>query len=192
MARFYGPQQYPSITTTFEIYDRFKGINPDMLARKAKLGKEVHKYTALMDKGFTWFPQMPKKIIPYLDQWEICVEENIEEFIWIEKPKISEIWKYGGTPDRLGVIKGKRFPGVVQLKTSATIDRFILMQVAAEMALAKENYKKKILDQGYVVRLFPDHYKFDPLYETPKDYADAFQGFHYNLWLYHYLNGRRS
>ena len=189
MPRYYGPDEYPSITTTFDVFARFEGIDSDVLARKAALGQDVHKYTAMLDKGISWFPKgIPKKAGPYIEQWNRLKAEHIERIIWIERPLVSEAFKYGGKPDRLAILKGGRFPGIIQLKTSAVLDRFLLMQVAAEIGLARENYKKKIDDQGYVAQLSPDGYKFLPLYETPKDFAEAFQGFHYGLYLYRYLN----
>lgn len=193
MGRYYGPHEYPSITTALNVLVRFEGIDRDVLARKAMIGTAVHKYTAAIDAGISWFSKgIPPKIDPYIQQWKILKAEHIERIIWIEKPLISETFKYGGKMDLFGILRGHRFPAVIQKKTSAMLDRFLLMQVAAEMQLARENYKKKIEDQGYVAQLWPDGYKFLPLYEKPEDYANAFQGFQFSLWLFHYLNGGRE
>lgn len=193
MGRYYGPSEYPSITTAFGVFARFEGIDPDVLARKAAIGREVHKFTAAIDAGISWFPKgVPRKVDLYIDQWKKLKAENIERIIWIERPLVSEAFKYGGKLDLLAVLKGHRFPAIIQKKTSAALDKFLLMQVSAEMQLARENYKKKIEDQGYVAQLSPDGYKFLPLYEKPQDYIDAFQGFQFSLWLFNYLNGRRD
>ena len=193
MGRYYGKEEYPSITTVISVLARFKGIDPEILARKAKLGSAVHKYTAAIDKGISWFPKgIPSKAQPYIDQWNQFKEDRVERIIWIEQPLISETFKFGGTLDRLLTLKGERFPRIAQIKTSTVIDRFTAMQVAAETLLAYENYKNKIDQNGMAVQLSPTGYRIPPLFENGQDVADAVQGFMYCLWLYHYLRERRD
>lgn len=187
MARYYGPKSYPSITTVLGVLARYQGIDPDVLTRKANtIGKPVHKYTAAIDQGITWFPGgIPQRIDPYIEQHKRCVDERVERIIWVEKRLVSDIFKFGGTLDRLWVLKGKRFPSVTDLKTTVGIDNIVRMQLAAQRQLAEENYKRKIDHDTYALQLFKDRYILHPI----EDYGRGIQGFHYALWLYHYLGG---
>ena len=188
MGRYYGPGEYPSVTAVLGVLARYQGIDPDVLARKAEIiGKPVHKYTALIDQGISWFPGgIPKTIEPYIEQHKRCVDERVERIIWIERPMVSDIFKYGGTLDRLWVLKGKRFPSVADLKLTAGIDNIVRMQLAALRQLAIENYKRKIDRDTYALQLFKDRYILHPI----EDYEQGIQGFFYALWLFRYLNER--
>lgn len=189
MGRYYGPDQYSSITTVLGVFARFEGVPRDVLSRKAALGSAVHKITAALDKGITWFPGgIHQRVALYVEGWKLFVADHIDHFIYIERPMISEVFKFGGTGDRLGVLKGKRFPIPIQLKTSVVIDRYINIQVAAETILFEENYRRKVDKRGIAVQLMPNDYKIHPLFETDKDFFDALTAWNYALWLYHYLN----
>ncbi len=190
MGRYYGEEDYPSITTVLGVLARYKGIPPEVLRRAAKLGKAVHQYSAAVDRGIVWFPDggVPRAVKPYLDQWKMFVEAHVEKFLWIERPLISRTFQYGGTPDRLAVLRGQIFPCVIEIKRTQGIDRLVNLQVAAERQLANENYRKKVGRKGFVVQLLKDRYVIHEV----KDLECAFQGFAYALWLFNYLNGRRD
>jgi len=188
MGRYYGPEEYPSVSTILDVLAKFQGIPRHILLRKARLGTAVHLYTAMIDKGFTWIPGgIPRLVEPYVRGWQMYKADHIERIIWVEYALVSGIFKFGGKIDRLAILKGKRFPSVLDLKVTADVNRFVNLQMAPYRLLVDENYKKKIDLTTYAIQLFPDDYRIHPI----EDYYDGLQGFFNALWLYHYLNGGR-
>lgn len=47
----------------------YRFVRPDILERKSKLGKEVHRATKLFDDGKLDFASLDSRVIPYLDSW---------------------------------------------------------------------------------------------------------------------------
>ena len=77
---------------------------------------------------------------------------------------VSEVYKYGGTPDGVGTISGK--PALFDLKTANATYAEILIQLAA--------YRNLLVENGY-----PRPEKIVAL-RVGKDYGD----FHYHSWPY--------
>jgi hypothetical protein len=47
----------------------YRHVRPDILERKSKLGREVHRVTALYDRDALDFSSVDERVTPYLDSW---------------------------------------------------------------------------------------------------------------------------
>ncbi|TBR16981.1 hypothetical protein EPO66_03635 [bacterium] len=93
----------PSVTQILQkvgISD-FSMVPADRLESARKFGSAVHLACELFDKGTLDECALDSNLWPYLDAWVSFKKEYALEFISIEKPITSVIYRVAGTPDRI-------------------------------------------------------------------------------------------
>ena len=193
----------PSVTTTLKvagIYD-FSMVKPDVLERKRRIGKNVHKWTAVHDRtgaiDETW---LEDDELGYFAAWLLLRREMRHMvFTSIETPQVRPIagMLVGGTPDREGFLE--EHPFVLDIKcTSAPHPGWKLQTADYEM-------QRTGLDRcGHMIRLaaqlFPTgKYKLHT-YDDPNDAIAAIAAVQHttsrmllNSWMFnHNLRGDKS
>jgi hypothetical protein len=58
-------------------------------------------------------------------------EASVDEVIAVEQPFVETLWRYGGRPDLVARVKGRKLPCLVDYKTSSGIYASHLLQTAA-------------------------------------------------------------
>lgn len=122
-------KQVPSVTQILkEVFpNKYSGIPPEILEKKAEYGKQVHKYIEIIEK------KKPKKPLAYIKRYynpDMYQEENIKQYLKIkEENKIKVLASekmvlyglyYCGTLDMLASVNGKR--AIIDIKTTAELD----------------------------------------------------------------------
>jgi len=142
-------------------------VDGKILQESADFGKKFHRMTQLWDKKRLDLATLDKQLIPWLETYKRFLKEYKVEIYaeWIEQPIYSTIWKYGTTPDRLGMVNGKLT--VAEIKTTTTIHPAVRLQLAAQKIALTEQTGLKITKR-MAVQFFQDEYKVHP-YDSPKD-----------------------
>ncbi len=113
------------------------------------------------------FKEKARRAYRTFDLWR---ENQRMECIALEEPMISEVYRFGGTPDFL--MRGVGLLAMADLKTSNGIYRDMLMQVAAYRILWDENHPDDPITGGFHIarfaKDFPDfeHRYFEDLTEA--------------------------
>lgn len=106
----------------------YSAVPPDVLRRAAARGSEVHRLTALMDRGeFDANTEFDPALEPYLDAWAKYRASAEWEFILIEEPLASEADATAGTVDRFGLRQGR--PSILDIKCALSYHRSYELQV---------------------------------------------------------------
>jgi hypothetical protein len=101
--------------------------------------------------------QMDQAWNAYLQFKEWCEQTNIEFITKYQEVKlVSEEFQFGGTPDAIGIVKGRRC--LLDWKTSGGIYRDYLVQVAAYKQLWEENNPEMPIDGGVHIARFSKEY----------------------------------
>jgi len=79
----------------------FSKIPFERLEASRKFGQAVHRACELFDKGTLDERSLDTNLWPYLDGWVACKKEYKWDFVAIEQPIISTVYKVAGTPDRI-------------------------------------------------------------------------------------------
>lgn len=149
----------PSVTTVLEkagLTD-FSMVNPVLLARKSRQGTLAHLATEYDDLGILDESTVSPRILPFLEAWRRFKKEFSFEPQEIELPVYSAKYRYAGTLDRVGTIKGEL--ALIDLKTSSRVD---LISVGPQTAAYEYAYKewsgfdKRKKVKRYCVKLSPE------------------------------------
>ena len=144
---------YPSITFLLGYF----GLRPDYERfgndNSREFGKVVHAATALLDQDN--LGDYDLKIDPWLHGYKKFLKVHQPRWIAIEKPFISFVWKFAGTPDRYGKFGKKNV--IVEIKTGSSDDSHDL-QTAAQQVLVEEFYKVEVQER-YTLYLLPDDFR---------------------------------
>lgn len=133
-----------------------KFVGPAALEASADFGTVVHQTCALHD--IDDLAECDPLVLPYLNGWKSFLEDYNPTFLSIEKPMISGVWGYAGTPDR--ILSDGKYLYVVDIKTGVrTIAEEI--QTALYQILAEENIGDRI-SKRYSVHLSEDDYIIIP------------------------------
>ncbi len=129
----------PSITQVLRLAGLvdFSKVPPTILKASQDFGTAAHVATQLYDLGTLDFATLDEALRPYLDNWIYFKEKYGFKPDIIEKPMASRIYRFAGTPDRLGTINGKQV--IVEIKTSYELSKANALQTAAQGILWKEN-----------------------------------------------------
>jgi hypothetical protein len=79
----------------------FSKVPPQILEAARKFGTAAHKACELFDKGTLDERSLDHNLWPYLDGWVAFKKEYNFEFLAIEQPIGSTIYRVAGTPDRI-------------------------------------------------------------------------------------------
>jgi hypothetical protein len=149
--RFNG-ELIPSVTGILKPLVDYSAIHPDVLKRASELGTMVHKTTELFDADELDEDDLDPILRPYLDGWKRFRHEVGFVPDTIEKRMYHPTFRYCGTSDRTGVIRGKK--AVVDIKKMMQLGPVIGVQLAAYMAAL--NHDGAGIEKRYALGLRPD------------------------------------
>lgn len=141
-------QEVPSVSRLLEHfgYANFDRVDPVTLEYAKHRGKVIHETLALIDTDCLKYHDAV--IDPEIEGWQRFKDDHKPEFLLVEKPLASRVWRFAGTPDRLwGNTVG-------DIKTGAHTHAHPL-QTAFYEILIEENFPVNI-KKRMTVRLFPD------------------------------------
>ncbi|MFC3107432.1 hypothetical protein ACFQAT_07945 [Undibacterium arcticum] len=122
----------PGVTTILKPLVDYSMVNPEVLERGRLLGQAVHKMTELHDQDDLDEDALDSEMVPYLDAWKKFRADTGFEPVTIEARMYHKRYRYCGTSDRTGTIKGKL--AVVDIKKMLTLGPVIGIQLAAYQA----------------------------------------------------------
>lgn len=126
-----------------------------VLDRAADFGTKVHRLLELEDKGILDQATVDPLIAPVLEAWRKFKADQKVEFFqdWIERPTFHGLFRYGVTPDRVGLVDRK--PVCIEIKTTSTITNAVALQTVAQK-MAYEDITKKAVVKRMAVQLKQD------------------------------------
>ncbi|TAM15932.1 MAG: hypothetical protein EPN65_16595 [Pandoraea sp.] len=159
-------KEIPSVTSVLSPMIDYSMVPRDTLERARRLGQAVHRMTELYDLDDLDMDDLADELKPYLTAWIKFRAETGFVPETIEKQMHHPSLRYAGTPDRSGLIKGRR--AVIDIKKMATLGPVIGLQLAAY----KEMFEKggTPIAERYALGLRPDGtYRLTP-YTDPGDW----------------------
>jgi hypothetical protein len=162
--------RWPGVTEILRPLTSFEGIPPDVLARKADLGRRVHFACQLDDEDDLDESSVEPDVAPYLEAWRRFLRESGARVVYNEMRVANMIHGYAGTLDNVLEIGGARW--LVDKKTAIATPRAAGPQTAAYLrALAAPHVTRPDITLRAVVRLRPDGtFRFDPR-NDPNDWS---------------------
>ena len=122
----------------------------------SEFGTVVHQTCALNDLDD--LASCDELVLPWLKGWRSFLNDYNPQFLSVEKPMISDVWGFAGTPDR--ITSDGKYAYVVDIKTGVkTVAEEI--QTAMYQILAEENMDLKIAKR-YSIHLSEGYYKIVP------------------------------
>lgn len=180
----------PSVTQIMRslgIGPDFSQVPPDVLRRAAERGTEVHRLTAMMDRGeFTADTVFDPNYEGYLDGWARFLGMNEWEPMLIEEPLGSEEDDDAGTIDRFGILNGR--PTILDLKTGLYHPSFEMQVNGGYRLLLIRNgiisEREDIVDRSIVKLKANGDWELCPAPEG-LNHVVALEHWRYALTLYH-------
>ena len=154
---------YPRVTSIIKsVFPMDLTHIPDSVLQPAiDFGNAVHKMVELYIKGTLNMGTLDDTLNPYLEQFKKWLKDSKIQILGSEKQLTSEKYKFKGSPDIWGKIKGRL--SIVDIKTTMTIAKTIGLQLSGYEILVKEHLGTNIVNcDRYVLRLSPDKYEFLP------------------------------
>lgn len=199
MSRFYDidGKLYPSVTTALGVIRkpflevwRGKLGNDEadrVMHEAADLGSAVHDYCHMINTGQAVDPADEyREMVMAYQSW---LSATVKEIVLAEQVVYSHKYQYAGRLDLLAVLKGDKYPTVIDIKTSKGIYPDMALQLAAyQQALAEMGIKANR-------RLILHIDKIEKGKSKTKEYRDHardFTVFLYALELYRYFEGGKS
>lgn len=168
----------PSVTQILHTFDRgLDHIDADVLDRKSKLGRAVHRACELDDRGELDDARLHALVRPYLDQWRKFRREMNVLVLAAEHVVYNKLHNYIGTNDRL-LRFGKCKRAVLDIKSGAKRPWHQLQ--TGGYAAAAEKFDEPV-DGRFCLYLTPDNYRL-VAHEDPRDKAvflNFAAGFHW-------------
>jgi len=168
--------RWPSVTEFLGPLNDFSKINPAVLKKKAKFGKQIHRIVELESLGVLDEASISDFQLIYLGhirQWgkdcNIDIHNAIAEF-----PQYHSPLKFAGTPDLI-------FPNplLVEVKTRPFKSVIDGLQLAGQEILCRENHGFSSPAEQRVLSLSEAGYKY-PLVATPAERKENINRF---IWL---------
>lgn len=133
-----------------------KFVGDSVMDASSNFGDVVHATCALHDQDD--LAECDPQIFPYLKAWKSFLKDYNPQFLAVEKPMISGIWGFAGTPDR--ITSDGKYSYVVDIKTGVkTVSEEI--QTALYQILAEESLNLKIAKR-YSIHLTENYYSIVP------------------------------
>jgi hypothetical protein len=170
----------PSVTRILAdtgIYD-YKGVPPEVMEAARLFGQACHRLTELYDLETLDMVTVNTPLIPYLTAWQ-KFRADFKVVIypsWIEKPICSYKYQFGTIPDRICSIGNK--VTLVEVKSTATIQPAVGIQLAGQEIAVEENYGK--VRQRIAVQLKSDGTYSIKEFKNPSDKSIFISAL--NLW----------
>lgn len=188
---------YPSVTTALGVIRkpflevwRGKLGNEEadrVMHEAADLGSTVHDYCHMINTGQAVDPADEyREMVMAYQKW---LSTTVKEIVLAEQVVYSHKYQFAGRLDLLAILKGDKYPTVIDIKTSKGIYPDMALQLAAyQQALAEMGIKSNR-------RLILHIDKIEKGKSKTKEYRDHardFTVFLYALELYRYFEGGRS
>src|SRR4051794_27239936 len=100
-------RRLPSVTQVLAPLVDFSMVRKDVLERAQALGTAVHRMTELHDNDDLDEESLSEELRPYLAGWKKFRAECQFEPVTVEHRMSHPVYRYAGTSDRTGVIKGR-------------------------------------------------------------------------------------
>jgi len=130
-------RRLPSVTQTLAPLIDYSMVPKETLERARLLGQAVHRMTELYDLDDLDMDALDDELKPYLTAWIKFRAETGFVPETIEKRLYHPTLRFAGTPDRSGLISGRR--AVVDVKKMLTLGPVIGIQLAAYQELYRVN-----------------------------------------------------
>lgn len=117
----------PSVSEVISPLVDLSGIPSATLAFASARGVAVHKACELYDLGELDMDSLDPLWLPYLQGWIKFTIEHEPEWYEIEVPQWNRELRYAGTPDRRGLIKGRR--KLVDIKATYALGPAVQVQL---------------------------------------------------------------
>ncbi|MGB8422232.1 hypothetical protein [Paraburkholderia sp.] len=152
-------RKVPGVTSLLAPLVDYSMISREVMERAQQLGTAVHRMTELHDNDDLDEDSLSDELRPYLDGWKKFRAECQFEPITIEKKLYHPMFRYAGTSDRTGMVKGRL--AVIDIKKMMTLGPVIGVQLAAYQELHKAD-GLAVVDR-YALGLRPDgSYRLQP------------------------------
>lgn len=122
-------KQVPGVTTILKPAYDLSGIPPQVLARKAAIGKAAHRATELDDEGILDEDTVHPLVRPYLEAYRKWRREMAVEVLTSEQMVYHPRMSYAGTFDLTARLRGKAW--LIDKKCTADISPVWAIQTAA-------------------------------------------------------------
>jgi hypothetical protein len=159
-------KRVPSVTGILKPLSDFSRVPPNVLEAKRILGSAVHLACEWDDEGELDDERTPGIVMGYVAGWRKFKSDMQVEVLHSEARVFHRTRLYAGTLDRILMMRGRKVPQLIDLKTSAQIMKSVGPQTAGYAAAAEV--------PGYgrgVLQLKPDgNYKYVELTD-PTDWA---------------------
>lgn len=121
--------RYPSVTQIL----KDEGFIDDtwFTEESRRRGNQVHLITRLYDEGTADEWEFDPAIYPYLEGWKRFLRESGFRPEIIERPYGSTVYRFAGTPDRIGILNGES--AIMDIKSGAVQDWTALQTVGYEI-----------------------------------------------------------
>lgn len=159
-------RRLPSVTQLLSPLVDCSMVPQETLKRAQALGTAVHRMTELHDNDDLDEDSLSDELRPYLTAWMRFRTECQFEPVTIEQRMFHPIYRYAGTSDRTGVIKGRL--AVIDLKKMMVLGPHIGPQLAAYEKLHQAE-GLKVLDRFALGLRFDGTYRLQP-FTDPLDW----------------------
>lgn len=146
-------KRYPSVTELLSHFGMSFDYEKYGNEASRNFGVAVHRLCELYDKGC--LGEYDKELQPYLDGYKMFLDAFEPRWELIEKPMIHSVWKYAGTPDRVGKVRGAM--SCIDIKTGSGAPAHEL-QTSAYAELADHSEKIKVR-RRYSLILLPNDFR---------------------------------
>lgn len=145
---------YPSkVLKDLNLCKSYSGVDPEVVANAGRRGTAIHKVLELHVKGEIDQYEIAEEVKPYYEAFKAFLEK--EKFEPIKE--CAEIKMYSGlhdyctTIDIVGILQGRI--GIIDYKSSATFDRAVELQTAAQEIAYNEWHKEDPVVARYSLQL---------------------------------------
>lgn len=174
---------FPSVTQVLDPLEDWSAVPASILRAAADFGDHVHKACHLHDTGTLDWSSLDAELIPYVEQYQLFLEETGAVVLASELRVAHEGLRYAGTLDKLLLLHDHE--SLVDLKTTAVVPRTVGPQTAgyAQAVQPSSMRSSRLMKRRYCLHLQADKYRLIP----QRDPTDI-NVFHAALTLYHWQN----
>lgn len=166
----YGGQVVPGVTEVLSDLADFSMVDPDVLARKADLGRRVHFAVQLDHENDLDESTIEHDVAPYLAAWRRFCTEHVVEVLAGEQQVHHVALGYAGTLDLVIRVDGGP-PVCTDVKTPVRVPRAAGPQTAAYVAARNSRGEQPTVLHRAALKLGDDgRFRFLPL-QDPNDFA---------------------
>lgn len=172
--------------------ERYRDLNPSMLAQAAERGRAVHEATEAIDYGLD--PEIDPEIGGYVKAYFDFIRdyrpewEKIESVVGYYRHK-DELPLFCGTVDRFGRIDGK--PSVVDIKTYASVTTDSQLSASCQTKLYADAIESELAEKSeygiigrYLLHLKKDGtYRLIDLWEFDRTHGFNAEETSWTLWI---------